>query len=227
MPWFTTKKVEGSATLAEKLAETRAAHNVDMDQLSAKTKITKKYIVYLEEGKLDKLPAEIYVKGFLKKIAEFYKIECATFLRLYEKEDIIRRNIDKSKYPSLNLYKSPTFIVTPRTITVALAAIVAVLFLIFLFYQLNFALSGPELIIESPQDDLVTDKTPLLVSGTVKDPDAAVSVNGEAINLRDGRIAELVNLNPGLNMIKISATNKFRKTSAVIKKVILRTEEAR
>ena len=73
--WFTTKKVEGSATLSEKLVEIRKERNIDLDTLSDKTKITKKYLVHLEEGELNKLPAEIYVKGFLKKIADFYNID--------------------------------------------------------------------------------------------------------------------------------------------------------
>jgi len=219
--WFTTKKVEGSVTLSEKLAEIRKSNNVDLDLLSDKTKISKKFLVYLEEGKLEKMPAEIYVKGFLKKIAEFYNVDPRTFLRLYEKEDVIRRNIDKSLYPPFNLNKSPTFIITPHTITMAAAGIVAALFFIFLSYQLSFIVNGPELIIESPADGFVTDKTPVLVSGTVKDSDSAVSINGEAINLKDGKISELVNLNQGVNMIKISATNKFKRTREVTRRIIL------
>lgn len=219
--WFTTKKVEGSVTLSEKLAEIRKANNVSLDLLSDKTKISKKFLVYLEEGKLEKMPAEIYVKGFLKKIAEFYNVDVRTFLRLYEKEDVIRRNIDRSLYPPFNLNKAPTFIITPRTITLAAAGIIAALFFIFLSYQLSSVVNGPELIIESPVDGFTTDKTPVLVSGTVKDSDAAVSINNETINLKEGKISELINLNPGVNIIKISATNKFKRTREVTRRIIL------
>lgn len=222
--WFTTKKVEGSPTLSEKLTEIRKANNIDLDFLSDRTKISKKFLVYLEEGKLEKMPAEIYVKGFLKKIAEFYNVDVRIFLRLYEKEDVIRRNIDRSQYPAFNLNKSPTFIITPRTITTAAAGIVAALFFIFLFYQLSFIINGPELIVESPADGFVTDKTPVLVSGTVKDFDAAVFINDQAISLKEGKISELINLNPGVNIIKISATNKFKRTREATRRIILKQQ---
>lgn len=222
MSWFKTKKVEGSVTLSEKLIQIRKESNIDLDFLSEQTRITKKYLVYLEEGRLDKLPAEIYVKGFLKKIADFYKVEVKSFLRLYEKEDCIRKNIDKSKYPPFNLNKSPTFIITPRTITFLVIGFLAVALAGFFFYQLSFIVKGPELSIEYPPDDFITDETPVLVSGKVKDLDASVKINGETINLKDGKISEYINLNPGLNMIEISAVNKFKKSNNIIKKIILR-----
>lgn len=220
--WFTTKKVEGSATLSEKLIDIRKERSVDLDVLSSKTKITKKYLVYLEEGRLDKLPAEIYVKGFLKKIADFYNIDSQEFTRLYGKEESIRKNIDKSKYPPFNLNRSPTFIITPRTITFIAISIVIISFMIFLIYQMSFIVKGPKLTIDSPGDDIITDKSAVLVSGSLSDSDAVVSINGEVINLKDGKISELVNLTPGLNMIRISATNKFKKSNTIIKKVILK-----
>lgn len=224
--WFTTKKVEGSATLSEKLAEVRKERNIDLDTLSDKTKISKKFLVYLEDGRLDKLPAEIYAKGFLKKLADFYKIDTKDFLRLYEQEDVIRRNIDRSQYPPFHLNKSPTFIITPRTITAILAIIAAALFIFFFSFQLSFIIKGPEFTIDSPENNFVSDTAEVLISGTVSDPDAVVSVNGEAISLKEGRISEMINLNPGVNIIEISATNKFKRTSTVTRQVVLKTDKS-
>lgn len=220
--WFTTKKVEGSHTLSEKLAEIRSAHNIDLDLLSDKTKISKKYLVYLEEGRLDKLPAEIYVKGFLKKLAEFYETDAKNFLRLYEQEDVIRKNIDKSKYPPFNLNKSPTFIITQRTILAAVGLVLAAIFIFFISYQLQYIVKGPELVIESPQDETTTEQAEVLVAGTVKDPNAKVFINDSAVSLKDGKISEIVNLSPGLNIIKILAENKFNKSSLATRKIILK-----
>lgn len=225
MTWFTTKKVEGSCTLSEKLIEIRTASNIDLDALSDKTKISKKYLIYLEEGKLDKLPAEIYVKGFLKKLADFYKIDVRNFLRLYKKEENIRQNIDKSKYPPFNLHHSPTFIITPRTVTFLAVGIILISFLGFFSYQISAIFRGPELLIDSPLDETVADSTPVLVSGSVKDLDAAVFINGEAISLKSGKISEEISLTSGLNIIKISAINRFKKSTEVIRKVILKAAE--
>lgn len=225
MSWFTTKKVEGSDTLSEKLIEIRTANKIDLDILADETKITKKYLIYLEEGRLDKMPAEIYVKGFLKKIADFYGVDVKDFLRLYKKEECIRQNIDKSKYPPFNLNHSPTFIITPRTITALALGIILVSFLVFFGYQVSAIFKGPELLINSPSDELVVDFTPVLVEGSINDPDSAVYINGEAIGLKDGKIAEEISLTPGSNIIKISAINRFKKRSEITRTVILKVEE--
>lgn len=220
MSWFTTKKVEGSVILSEKLAQIRKEKNVDLGTLSDKTKISKKYLIYLEEGKLEKLPAEIYVRGFLKKIAEFYGVEPKAFLPLYDQEENIRKNIDRSKYPAFNFNRAPTFIITPKLFMSAAVGIVIIAFFVFIAHQLSFVVQGPKLTVEFPANDMITDAVDVLVSGTINDTDAVVAINGEAVNLQNGRISELVNLTPGLNVIKISATNKFKKNSVVERQVI-------
>lgn len=225
MSWFTTKKVEGSSTLSEKLIEIRNANKIDLDTLADKTKITKKFLVYLENGRLDKMPAEIYAKGFLKKIADFYGVDVKDFLRLYKKEECIRQNIDKSKYPPFNLNHSPTFIITPRTITVLAIGIILISFLIFFGYQVSAIFKGPELLIDFPTDELIVDFTPVLVEGSIGDRDSVVYINGEPIGLKNGKIAEEISLTPGPNVIKISAINRFKKTSEIIRTVILKIEE--
>lgn len=220
MSWFTTKKVEGSAVLSEKLAEIRKEKNIDLDMLSDKTKISKKHLIYLEEGRLEKLPAKIYVRGFLKKIAEFYGADPQMFLPLYDQEENIRKNIDRSKDPPFNFNRVPTFIITPRLLAVIAASIIIIAFFVFIAYQLSFAVQGPKLIVDFPADNIITDAAEIIVSGSVSDADAMVTINGEAVDLQNGKISELVNLTPGLNVIKISATNKFKKSNVVERQVM-------
>lgn len=220
MTWFTTKKVEGSAILSEKLASIRKEKNIDLDTLSEKTKISKKYLVYLEEGKLEKLPAEIYVKGFLKKIAAFYLVNPQVFLPLYGQEENIRKNIDRSKYPPFNFNHAPTFIITPRLFMTIGVGVVIIAFLFFIVYQLSFAVRGPSLVVDFPRDGMIVDTAEIVVRGLVDDSDTVVTINGEKINLQNGKIYETVRLNLGLNIVRISATNKFKKNSFTERQII-------
>ncbi len=225
MIMFKTKKV-GGLTLAEKLAEMRKKYNLGMDFISDKTKIPQKYLIYLEDERFDKLPAEVYVKGFLKKIAEFYELDPKSFLLLYEKEEGIRKNIDKGRYPALNLAKNPTFIITPKKITLFAISVMLILFSSFLVYQVSSVFQGPQLVIDSPSDNSTAEETPILVSGEVKDPVASVSINGRIIDLKEGgKISQYVNLSPGLNKITITAVNRFKKSNVVVRNVILKVEQ--
>lgn len=225
MIMFKTKKV-GGLTLAEKLAEMRKKYNLGTDFISEKTKIPQKYLIYLEDERFDKLPAGVYVRGFLKKIAEFYEMDPKSLVLLYKKEEGIRKNIDKSKYPVLSLAKNPTFIITPKKITLFAISVMLILFSSFLVYQVSSVFKGPQLIIASPPDNSIVESTPILVSGEVKDSMASVSINGRIIDLKEGgKISQYVNLSPGLNKITISATNRFKKSNVIVRNVILKAEE--
>jgi hypothetical protein len=147
------------------------------------------------------------------------------FLRLYKQEECIRQNIDKSKYPPFNLNHSPTFIITPRTITAVVIGAILVSFLLFFGFQVSAIFKGPELRIDSPNDELIVDFTPVLIEGSIGDVDSVVYINGEVISLKNGKISEEISLTPGSNIIKILAVNRFKKSSEIIRTVILKVDD--
>jgi len=54
----------------KRLREIREMMGIDLKTISAKTKVNKKILEWIEEEALDKLPALVYLKGFLKGYAE-------------------------------------------------------------------------------------------------------------------------------------------------------------
>ena len=70
MNGFTKKNIE-TLTLGEKLKKLRSERRISLGDVSRNTKIQIKYLEFIEEGAYDKLPADVYAKGFLKSYAEF------------------------------------------------------------------------------------------------------------------------------------------------------------
>lgn len=56
------------------LKQTRLDLGKTLNQVSLDLKIRKKYLIALEEGKLDILPGEVYVKGYLKLYLDYLNI---------------------------------------------------------------------------------------------------------------------------------------------------------
>ncbi len=56
--------------LGQKLKEAREAKGMTLNQLQEITKIQKRYLAAIEEGKYNVLPGEFYVKAFIKQYAE-------------------------------------------------------------------------------------------------------------------------------------------------------------
>ncbi|MCL6445282.1 MAG: DUF4115 domain-containing protein [Alicyclobacillus sp.] len=55
--------------LGQELRQRREALGMDLDELQAKTKIRKRYLIALEEGAWDELPGEVYARGFVRSYA--------------------------------------------------------------------------------------------------------------------------------------------------------------
>ena len=52
----------------------REAKNVSIEELCDFTKITKTYIYAIEEENFDKLPAAVYLRGFVVQMSKFLKL---------------------------------------------------------------------------------------------------------------------------------------------------------
>ncbi len=79
------KSSEQANTIGELLKTKREQQKLSIREISAKTKIRQKIIVYLEEDNFSKLPNRAYIIGFLKTLAETFGIDYVEVVELYDK----------------------------------------------------------------------------------------------------------------------------------------------
>ncbi len=210
---FVRKKVE-SLTLGEKLKKLRQQYRMSYAEIAKATRIQAKYLEYLENGEYGKLPAEVYVRGFLKSYARHLGLDDDAFLKLYDKERNIRENLgreqavpERIRYPVLN-----TWIVTPRTAIIVLLAFILGGTFLYLFSEFRSFVAEPRLAILDPPAGATIDGAETLLRGKT-DPGASVTLNGDPVFISsDGSFEEQLVLQPGLNRITVRATNRFDKT---------------
>ena len=210
---FTQKKIH-SYTLGEQLKNLRSEGRVTLFEVSRETKIPVKYIEMIEEGKYEKLPPDVYVKGFLRAYAEFLGIEPKKIIKLYEREKDIKNNLNggEKKAP---LVKKKTrlshFVVTPRIIIAVSVAVVVIGGFSYLYSQIGRFAAVPRLVITSPASDENIPGNSISVSGYT-DEDAKLTINGQPVLVSDkGEFKEDILLQSGVNSITISALNRFNK----------------
>ncbi len=73
-------EVEWTGTFVRKL---RDARNISLEELSEHTKISKTYLNAIEEEDYTKLPAPVYLRGFLIQIARFLKLPAERLTSAY------------------------------------------------------------------------------------------------------------------------------------------------
>lgn len=210
---FIRKKVE-SLTLGEKLRKLRQQYRMSYAEIAKATRIQAKYLEYLENGEYEKLPAEVYVRGFLKSYARHLGLDDDAFLKLYDKEKHIRVHLGHEKsvkesvrYPAMNAW-----IITPRTLLFTLLALIVGGTLFYLFSEFRSFVAEPRLLIIDPLSGATIDGSIVVLRGQT-DPGAIVVANGEPVFVGgQGEFSEELTLQQGLNRIVIRATNRFNNT---------------
>lgn len=115
----------------------REEKNISIEDLQKETKIRKTYLVAIEEGNEDRLPGEVYLKGFLRNYALAIGLDPAEVMAKYKK---IRSNdLEEEKEELEEIFHERKEGLTPITIhlLIILAIAVLLLFSIFNIMRLN------------------------------------------------------------------------------------------
>jgi len=220
-----TKKSIGTLTLGEKLKKIRSERRISLSDVSRNTNIQVKYLEFIEDGIYDKLPADVYVRGFLKSYAEFLNIDENALIKLFEKEKEIKKNFHLSKskkengknnFKFLKPLKINSFVFTPKIIAGTLITILVIAGFVYLYREIGSFASVPKLVVLSPEQNAVISGSSILVEG-ITDRDAKLSVNGQPVVVNDeGNFRESLILQSGSNVISVKSVNRFKKETEEI-----------
>jgi len=214
------KKSIGTLTLGEKMRRLREERRLSLNEVSKATRIQVKYLESLEGGFYNDLPADVYVKGFLRSYADFLGVNENVFIKFYTKEVEIKKNLEKSKNPNNNWEKErkdvinvSSFVFTPRVLAIGLISVVVLAICTYLYLEIGSFSSEARLVVLSPANNFSTEESSVLVEG-VTDRDAIIYINGKSVIVDDdGKFKENLTIQAGPNTINVKAVNKFNKES--------------
>lgn len=193
----------------------RHAKRVTLQQVARHTKIQQCYLEDLERGTYNDLPADVYVRGFLRSYADYFGVNDVTLIRLYNRERGIydsmseEGDVEATQKP----LKVKRFIVTPRMMIIIAGLIIFSGVFIYLYSELRHFVSAPWLVVESPTEGSTINERTVTVNGRT-DQEARVSVNAQGIIVnQDGSFEETISLQNGINTITVKSINSFDKES--------------
>lgn len=224
---FTRKTLPPKEGLGEKLTKRRIALGYDIKDIEKSIRIRAKYIEAIESGNYDKLPPDVYVKGFIKNYASFLKLDENKVLKAYQRERGIVESVKKanSKAPVVKPIDTPKLIITPRTIVIGSISLLASIILIYIFWQVRILTAPPKLTLVSPQDNINVDADSLYVEGKT-DAGANLFINEVAVGVgEEGVFKEKISLQNGVNILKIRSENRLGKKSEVTRTIVANIKE--
>jgi len=223
MSAFRAKKVK-IETLGEYLKHAREVLKLDYSDVRRLTQIPEKFLRALEEGSYQGLPADVYVKGFLKSLSAVYRLQISMLLEQFEKERGVERVIKTGHItPQPRKFEMPHLIITPKRLSLVLALVLALGSLGYLVWQVRSVSAAPRLELAFPKNDESINSRSILVRGSTE-PGSRIFLNSQEILVDEkGEFHEVVNLTEGVNILKIRAENKFGKSAELERIVAVKT----
>lgn len=223
MVHFRKRELHNKRELGEKLQNQRKRLNLNLEKISEKINVPLKYLVALENGDYKNLPANIYSKNFLKKFLRTLKLPEEPLIEQFLEErnsfNILNQNKGADNFVARvakrNLLDMPKII---RTLSVIL--VVAAL-LGYLGFEIKDIVTPPKLAIFEPQDNLVISGSTAVIRGQTEKEARILINNQEVLSDPEGNFEKSLQLQSGINTIKITAKKKHSRENIIYKNILV------
>jgi len=213
---FTAKKIVKSKTIGDKLKEIRQEKNISLSRAAKDLQIAYKYLEALEANQFSRLPGQAYFKIFLKKYCQYLHLDFVDLWRQAKELGVFETKRD-------GLGKT-YFFPWRKIIKFALITVVFLAIFVFLAWRVEQIFRPPYLNIIEPADGLITAQGEIRVYGQSL-PEAEIVINNKAIFVdNQGFFETKIDLQKGLNLIKISARKRYSRDNVVNLRVLLNEE---
>ena len=223
---FFTRKITQVAPVGELLEQRRLSLGIAVERVARETQIQARYLRALELGDAKQLPANIYVRGFLKTYARYLRLDENNLVQRWEKErgisqHLVKQAQEQAAQAVLTQRKPllPRVRITPTLVRLGLISLASITVVLYLVLSVTNLTAAPSLSLQEPTSDRVVTDSSLVVVGQTK-PGASLTINEQAVHVSEsGDFRETLNLQQGLNEIAIVARNKLGRETRIVRRV--------
>lgn len=222
-PKFVKTSVRKSETLGEILSKKRVSLGYEIKDVERNTRIRAKHIEFIEASDWDKLPPDVYVRGFLRTYARLLKLDPEKVITLYLREkgltENVKKNATKTEMPKKERL-TPKVVITPKRLIIFSTSLIAATIVGYIIWQIIILTAPPRLEIAAPADNIKVQDDSVIIEGET-DAGSNVFVNDVPIGVTpDGYFKESISLQDGVNLVKISAKNRMEKETKITRTIV-------
>lgn len=224
MVLFSTKKIGKQGNIGEVLRKKREQMGWSVHQLSRWIAVAERYVEAIEAEEWERLPGEVYIRNFLRRYASEVDLEPQRVEKAYQQHSGMSYSTSISSLQRTLPLPAKHFMILPKYIRNGFVVLGICAVLAYLGWQANMYFSPPSLVVFSPTDDLITSQPTIELRGQT-DPEVEVTVNDIPISVNAGSFSENLDLQSGINVLKITATKKQGIKSEIYRKVMWRAND--
>jgi len=220
---FRQRPLHDKKILGEKLQEQRKRLNLKLEKISDKIKIPLKYLLALENSDYKNLPANIYSKNFLRRYLQELKLPekflMEQFLNERNSYDALHQN-KKEKHFVARVTKT-NLLDIPKIIRTLLIIMIVAVLLGYLGLETKDIVTPPDLIIFEPEENITINTSTVTIRGKTE-PETKVLINNqEVLSDPQGNFNKELQLQNGVNTIKITSKKKHSKEIAIYRNILV------
>lgn len=221
---FTSNKIVlDLEAVSEQLKNARLEKRLRISDAARALNISAAYLEHMENNRFHKLPAGVYGKNFLREYALFLDLDHAELISILEKEQ--NAPVEKNKIFSNQIIRGAEFFALPKLIKGLVISTVVISCFIYLGYRLEKITAPPELVINTPEQNIITEEKKINISG-MTEAETNIMINGElALSDNEGKFSKEINLRSGMNVITIVAKKKHGKENIITRQILVREEK--
>ncbi|MST04201.1 MAG: helix-turn-helix domain-containing protein [Candidatus Pacebacteria bacterium] len=197
--------------LGEKLSE----KGLDLARLKSQTGISPRFLDAIFSGDHKNLPALPYVRGYVVTLAKFLGVEFEELWGVYKDTLELRQSGVLDELPRNRF--------AIKTINIKSLSIFSLVLLIILYFSVqafNHFKSVELALINFSDNSLTISTSTFLVLGKTN-PEAKVLIDNEEVLVdEDGGFSKKIELNSGINMLKVSAKKLFGSEKVLEREII-------
>ena len=211
---FSQKRIVNTQSLGERLLEARQEKGLSLERAAKDLNIAFKYLEALENNQFTDLPGKAYLRIFLKRYSQYLNLD---FNELWP----LARGLAEKENGKFLGADQKYFRSWPRFIRKVLTVLVVLSVLVFLGVKIKLIFSAPSLSILYPADGIIMKEKQIEVRGQSV-PEAEIVINNQIVFMdNEGKFSAQVDLQKGLNLIKISAKKRYSRQNEADLRILL------
>lgn len=192
-------------TFSDRLSQKRVRLNISLDDASKESGIPFKYLEALEAGNFSNLPDKSQIKILLSKYCVYLNVDFKACWR------DARRHRNFPGFKSSHNVDAKYLLSWPQTIRKILIVVLIITILVFLIFKVERIFSSPDLTIITPDDGSIVTVKQIDIIGE-SEPEVELIINNREIFVDEsGNFKTSIDLQKGLNLIKITAKKRYSR----------------
>lgn len=219
---FRSRAMAAPETLGERLRQLREESKMSIDDVARNIGVAAKYITAIETCRYKDLPGVVYARNFIRLYARLMDMNPQTAVERFAQEYQILTAARPSRRPLMveRSRESKPWIRRHARLVIAIVACAAAAGIFS--WQAVRLIIPPPLTVTAPAGDTSTNANTIVVEGRTE-IGAAVSINNQPVDVSlHGTFTVPIDVQPGLNTLKIMAKKKFSQPRTVIRQVLVK-----